>query len=51
MRGVGEAGFNVEGDGAMRKRMVEICKGVYRDPDLEVVRASDGKRTRYKESV
>lgn len=27
--------------------MIEICKGVFRDPDLLVVRASDGKWIRY----
>jgi len=31
------------------KRMIEISKGVYRDPSLEVVRASDGKWIRYSE--
>lgn len=29
--------------------MIEICKGVFRDPDLEVVRASDGRWIRYGE--
>ena len=31
------------------KRMIEIERGVFRDPDLEVVRASDGKWIRYVE--
>jgi len=31
----------------MRKRMVEIERGVFRDPDLLVVRASDGRWMRY----
>ena len=33
----------------MRKRMVEIERGVFRDPSMPVIRASDGKWIRYVE--
>jgi len=31
-------------------KLVEIEPGVFRDTDLEVVRASDGKRIRYRQA-